>query len=336
MEILFLLVGLIFIAIGVVIVFSEVQARRGTQPVRARVTGFSTGRATTERIPSFYSVAQYTGPDGREYYIEGAVGSSTPLHAVGDSVTVLVSPTQPEKAVFKTALSFAFAAILALMGLASIIAFWFTFQASVYSLAMAVVVAGALALKIKSAWRDRPFSLEAWHEYKNHFSPRVFTHQSKDQISWADPIGVAAAIRSREKSSRFAIPLLLVIGFGALFLSYHSYEKTQVFVGKANQAPGQVVGLRQRDAYDDSTTYSAIVRYRDHEGHDHEFVDSFSSDPPSYHAGQKVSVLYNRENPREAQIDRGRANYWLTFLLGLLGVLFTSLGFFSAGRRRHG
>ena len=67
MEILFLLVGLIFIAIGVVIVFSEVQARRGTQPVRARVTGFSTGRATTERIPSFYSVAQYTGPDGREY-----------------------------------------------------------------------------------------------------------------------------------------------------------------------------------------------------------------------------------------------------------------------------
>jgi len=175
MEILFLLVGLIFIAIGVVIVFSEVQARRGTQPVRARVTGFSTGRATTERIPSFYSVAQYTGPDGREYYVEGVVGSSAPLHAVGDSVAVLVSLTQPEKAVFK-----------------------------------------------------------------------------------------------------------------------------------------------------------------DHEGHDHEFVDSFSSDPPSYHAGQKVSVLYNRENPREAQIDRGRANYWLALLLGLLGVLFTSLGFFSAGRRRHG
>src|SRR6266404_3911511 len=199
MEILFLLVGLIFIAIGVVIVFSEVQARRGTQPVRARVTGFSTGRATTERIPSFHSVAQYLGPDGRTYYVEGAVGSSAPLHVVGDSVTVLVSPTQPEKAVLKSALSFVFGTIIALMGLASAMAFWFTFHTSAYSLGMAAVVVIALAFKIKKAWRKEPLSLAAWQEYKKQiFSPRVFTDQSKDQISWADPISVTVAIQSYE------------------------------------------------------------------------------------------------------------------------------------------
>ena len=50
--------------------------------------------------------------------------------------------------------------------------------------------------------------------------------------------------------------------------------------------------------------------------------------------GQTVTVLYNRENPGEAQIDRGLANYWLTAALGFGGGLFTLLGLHSARRRR--
>src|SRR6266704_4436696 len=83
----------------------------------------------------------------------------------------------------------------------------------------------------------------------------------------------------------------------------------------------------------DSTTYAAVVEYIDRQGQNHKLVDSFGSSPPSYHTGQIVSVLYNRENPGEAQIDRGRANYWLSFLLGFAGALFILLGAFSARRR---
>src|SRR5206468_8474393 len=47
-------------------------------------------------------------------------------------------------------------------------------------------------------------------EYKKEaLSPRVFTDESKNQICWADPIGVAAAIRSYEKSVTVGTPLLL-------------------------------------------------------------------------------------------------------------------------------
>ena len=56
------------------------------------------------------------------------------------------------------------------------------------------MIAGALTLKIKNAWRKQPLSPEAWREYKKQIlSPRVFTDESKTQIAWADPLIVNAA-----------------------------------------------------------------------------------------------------------------------------------------------
>jgi Protein of unknown function (DUF3592) len=336
MEIIFLLVGLAFMAVGILIVLSELRARGGTQPMQARVIGFSNGRSKDRTSPSFYSVAEYVGSDGRKYYVEGSVGSSVPLHTVGDPVTVLVRPTQPETALVKSSLSYVLGIVLALMGLACTTVFWFMFQASTYSLVTAVVIAGVLALKIKGAWRKQPLSLEAWREYKKQvLSPRVFTDESKEQISWADPVNVAAALRNQEKSRSVAVPVLFLLGFGLMFGGYHFYEKTEAFLKRADHTSGQVVDLRQNDSADDATTYAAVVEYSDHQGANHKFVDSFSSNPPSYRPGQTVNVLYNRENPLEAQIDRGRANYWLSILLGFAGVMFTLLGLSSSRKRRQ-
>jgi uncharacterized protein DUF3592 len=334
MEIIFLLVGLAFMGVGILIVLSEGRARRGTQPMQARVIGFSNGRSKIRTSPSFHSVAEYVGPNGRKYYVEGSVGSSVPLHTIGDTVTVLVRPTQPEAALLKSSLSYVLGIVLALMGLACAAVFWVMFQATTYSLVTAVVIAGVLALKIKSAWRKQPLSLEAWREYKKQvLSPRVFTDESKEQISWADPINVAAAWRNHEKSRSFAVPVLFLLGFGLMFLSYHFYEKTEAFLERANHTSGRVVDLKESDSTDDST-YAAVVEYKDDQGANHKFVDSFSSNPPSYRTGQAVNVLYNRENPLEAQIDRGRLNYWLSILLGFAGVLFTLLVLSSSRKRR--
>src|SRR5262249_38674545 len=149
-------------AIGTVIALFEVQSRRETEPFTAKVIGFSTGRNNKPDSPSFHSVAQYVGPDGRIYYIEGPVGSSVPLHAVGDSVTVLVNPLQPDKALLKTKLSFVIGIILAIMGLVFVGVFRLTFHASLYSVAMAAVVVVGVVLQVKKAWRKQPLSLEAW------------------------------------------------------------------------------------------------------------------------------------------------------------------------------
>ena len=90
------------------------------------------------------------------------------------------------------------------------------------------------------------------------------------------------------------------------------------------------LGRRQRDSTDGASTYAAVVEYSDHQGQNRTFVDSFSSNPPTYHTGELVNVLYDQDSPREAQIDRGRANNWAAILLGSFGGLFAALGLFSA------
>src|SRR5207249_11277668 len=108
-----------------------------------------TGKGGGSGGPSYYSVAEYVGMDGRKRYVESSVGSSSPLDAVGDAVTVLVQPDDPEKAVLKSSLTYVLGAALALMGLASCIVFFAVFRATTFSIAGAVGVATWAAYKFR-------------------------------------------------------------------------------------------------------------------------------------------------------------------------------------------
>ena len=337
MEIIFLIVGLAFLGVGILIIASEAKDRRDTVPVKARVIGFSYGKSHNPNLASFHSVAEYPGRDGRKYYVEGSVSSSVPLHAVGQEVTVLVNPRDPEKAVLQSGLSYALGVALAIMGLAAIGAFWMTFRFNIFSLVMAAVILAGLGMKIKGAWRKQPMSLEAWNAYKKAtLAARVFTEDARDQISWADRLRVTSAVEAHLKANRFAVPVLLLLGFGLLFLGYHFYGKTERFLQSADHAVGTVIDLSRRDSSDGNDTYSAVVEYRDARGSNFKFIDPFSSSPPYYYAGQEVQVLYNRDDPNQAQIDRGLVNYWLTALFGAMGSLFVLMGLHSARKRRIG
>jgi hypothetical protein len=333
-EIVFLIIGMVLLAVGMGVIVSEARARRDTQPVQARVIGFSLGKSNNPNIASFHPVAEYVGLNGRKYYIEGSVGSSVPLHAVGQVVQVLTRAGEPEKTVLKSGLSYILGSILALLGLVALGVFWLTFRLNIFSIVMAVIVIAGLATKLRSAWRKEPLSLEAWNAYRRKIlSTHVFSEESRNQILWADPIRLASAVEGYRKTNRFAVPVLLLLGLGLLFFTHHFYQRTRTFLDSADYAIGTVVELRQRDSTDGDSTYSAVVKYNDRRGTDFEFVDSFSSSPPYYHTGETVHVLYNRAAPNNAQIDRGLANYWLTALLGLLGGAFLFMGLHSARRQ---
>ncbi|HET9219187.1 MAG TPA: DUF3592 domain-containing protein, partial [Terriglobia bacterium] len=68
MEIIFLIVGLAFLGVGLLIIASEAKDRRDTAPVKGRVIGFSHGRSHNPNLASFHSVAEYVARDGRKYY----------------------------------------------------------------------------------------------------------------------------------------------------------------------------------------------------------------------------------------------------------------------------
>ena len=324
MEILFLLVGLPLMAVGILVVVSEARSRHGTQPVPGRVVGFSTGKDERSK-ESFHTVAEYVA-GGHKYYIEGAVGSSVPLHTVGDPITVHANLSEPEKAVLESHLSYLLGGALFTMGLVSAAVFVFTFHPSLFSMGAAAFVIAGLFSKVRKAWRKQPLSREAWQEYKRRFRPtRVFTEKSRDQIAWAEAARITGAVERHRRTNRFAVPVLLVLGTMLLLLAYHFYQKTEAFLQIAQKASGRVVSLKERDSSDGDTTYSAVVEYRA-AGETRRFVDSFSSSPPAHRKGDVVRVLYSPEDHNDAQIDRGMLNYWASVACGLSGSIFLVIG----------
>jgi hypothetical protein len=341
MEIVLLLAGLVCLALGGAILYSEIRERNGTCVVTGRVIGFSTGAGMNTGAYSYYSVAQYTGPNGRNYYVEGSVGSSVPLNTVGDAVTVFVDPQQPEKAEIKSTLLVVLGASLAAVGLIFVVVFFRIFQVNLYSVVMAGFVLGTLCLKAKRAWDKHPISLkDLRQQYKETtvVNSRVFTEESKKQIVWADPVRLAAAIETYQRQNRYAAPVLMVFGFALVFLGIYLYQRETTFLRKAIGAEGHVVGLKAIDSSSTShsTTYAAVVEYTDVSGHKRQFTDSLSSSPPSYHSGDRVNVLYIRENAIQSQIDRGAfGNRWPSILCGVLGGLCSLLGLSILRKRQQ-
>jgi Protein of unknown function (DUF3592) len=327
-EIVFLFAGLPFVAVGIVVIASELGARRGAWPVPATVIGFSTG----ERDGYYHSVAEYVGPDGVTRYIEGSLGSSAPLASVGDIVTVLVKAAEPEQAVLQSALSYVVGAVIGAMGLASCAVFFATFRGTPFSIGGAAVVSVLAAYKVVGSLRSKRISLQEWRDKRKALRPRVFTEATKSAIRWAHPAALDAAILKQRKANRFAAPILLLGGVGLVVLGAHLHRSTSTFLAKAAHAPGRVVGLAVNHSTDNDT-YSPVVEF-EALGHTYRFKDSIGSSPPSYRRGDEVAVLYDPDQPRNARIDRGRWNKAMPLLVSAFGALLCSLGVWIVARRR--
>ena len=334
-EILFLLGGLVFVAFGVGVVLSEARARRGAWAQQGEVIGFSTGQQADSGMPSYHPVVEYGGPDGRKRYLESLVGSSSPIGAVGDAVTVLVRQEDPERAVLKSSLTYGVGTALALMGLVPCIVFFAVFRATPFFLVSATGVVTWAAYQFRRATVAKPMTLETWRKYKDQaFRPRVFTDANKAGIPWADPEAVRAATARQQKANRFILPILFLAGVGLLFLGVHLHQKTGEFLARAVRAPGVVVEMATNHSSDGADTYAPVVEF-EHQGGKYTFKDSMASNPPSYRRGEAVGVLYDPDRPRDARIDRGRWNKAVPILIGGFGALLCLLGAWGLSRRAH-
>jgi hypothetical protein len=322
MQIAFLYIGLLFAALGIALLVSEVKARIGATLVAGRVVGFSNGNGKSS---SYYAVAEYEGPDGVRRYVESSVGSSSPLGGVGDRVTVLVHPAEPDRAVVASPLTYVIGAVIAAMGFGCCAVFFVAFRADTFSVVSACAVTVYLGYKVLSALRKTPASRDVWQKYKTAIgSSRVFTDANKSTIAWADPAALRASFVKQRQANRFAAPVLLLAGPGLLFLGWHLERRTEAFLERAVHAPGRVVRMvdsRSRN----STTYAPIVAF-EADGRKFTFKDSVSSNPPSHRVGDAVEVLYDPADPADARIDRGVWNKGIPILLAAFGALLCAAG----------
>jgi len=119
--------------------------------------------------------------------------------------------------------------------------------------------------------------------------------------------------------------LFPLIGLAALAGAWMLYSDAREFVATATVTEGTVVEL-VRSRSTDATTYAPHVTFTDAQGRTHAFTSRTSSNPPAYHAGETVRVLYRSGSPEQARIDGFFSLWGGALIVGVLGGVFVLAG----------
>jgi hypothetical protein len=91
-------------------------------------------------------------------------------------------------------------------------------------------------------------------------------------------------------------------------------------VQSGGHTTGKVIDM-EASTSDGSTTYSPVIDYVV-EDETYRFRSGSSSNPPAYHVGQRVEMLYDLTDPHKAQIN----NFWELWLLPIIFIPIAVIG----------
>ena len=125
---------------------------------------------------------------------------------------------------------------------------------------------------------------------------------------------------------------LIFFGFGNIWIAFgvFFFIDAKLFSSESYSATGTVVELKKVRRLSNSTsrstshvtTYYPVVRYQTKNGKNVTFTSSSGSYPSPYKRGDRVTILYDPENPKKARIKSFRS-LWLAPILcfGIGGIL---------------
>jgi hypothetical protein len=117
----------------------------------------------------------------------------------------------------------------------------------------------------------------------------------------------------------------LVGGLMAL-IAVFLFVRTRMFISNAQEVKGTVVRMVWSPGSDGGGGYSPVYQFRTIEGRLVEKQDSLSSNPPMFTEGQTIDVLYEPANPEGARIKKFWSLYFISILLGGMGLIFGGIG----------
>jgi len=138
--------------------------------------------------------------------------------------------------------------------------------------------------------------------------------------------------RQRVNNRRWA-PFLAVAGIGLLALSVYLGFALVQLEASGMRAPGVVRSLESSSTGSASPTYYPQVSFKTQDGIVSHFKDRVGTNPPAYHPGDQVTVLYRPGAPTGAIIDHGIWNWLPSAAVFLFGTL-SSLAGIQLMRRR--
>ena len=111
----------------------------------------------------------------------------------------------------------------------------------------------------------------------------------------------------------------------AILVGTFSLIKTRDFLVKAVEANGKIVELDRKNS-GDGVTYSPVFSFVEASGKQHTIHSSLSTNPPRYEIDEKVSVLYDPQNPQKARIDSFLNLYFVPLVMGIIGAINLLIG----------
>jgi hypothetical protein len=130
--------------------------------------------------------------------------------------------------------------------------------------------------------------------------------------------------------------MFILIGFGLLGLGVYAFFRQRARIARSISTTGVVIemvrqratgeylwsqtesGIKVRKKY----LYRPVIRFETQNGATIEFISGIAMRPAPYEVGERVEVIYDPQNPRQAQISRF-VNLWFYTLMLLFFGLFT-------------
>lgn len=122
-------------------------------------------------------------------------------------------------------------------------------------------------------------------------------------------------------------------GIGLILLALSAYfaYRSHTFLQRALPAEGTVVELVQSMVHNseektDYPVWSALMEY-EFRGKTYRFKSPFGSSQPDHQIGDRVALLVDPDQPGEPEEDTFFGRWFVTLLLGGMGLIFTGVGF---------
>jgi hypothetical protein len=153
----------------------------------------------------------------------------------------------------------------------------------------------------------------------------------------APPSSVSKAKGRRRGSTGAQWLLRVFVAIGVLALAWGAIDlvRTVHFVRTAEHATGTVVDVSREIDDDGDEFFYPVVRFTTAEGKEFEFKSDSGSNPASHSNGDEVDVLYDPDDPDDAQLS-GFFDLWLFTIVPFgIGVVFLVVAGFQLRRLRR-
>ncbi|MDD3021392.1 MAG: hypothetical protein PHX61_10535 [Alphaproteobacteria bacterium] len=320
----FILGGLIFLGLGLLMTYSEIFMGKDQRITKAKIIGVrvENSKTTSSNQNMYYPVFEYVGDNGQITQAESLSGSSNLRNKIPGSFVKVKVDADTQDWVSPVGLVWLIISII-FVGVGGGMIFGAATFAKITFITIGVwgLFFLQIALKVRKSKIIIPKGLRGT---KESFKIRL-NHQRNDKrktLPLLSAQDVAILLKKEDLLQQRLYPLVLLVAMAIIAGGYHLYDKEKKFIESANVTTGKYVK--------GNGGYTKII-YRDESNRKLSYRDEFARFFPSsfsVNSGSKVRVYYLPESPSEVVVNRDiwqGLYYKMLMWIGLLVLIQSTI-----------